>query len=221
MTEFAIVFALGLVVGLIGVFVMWRVMKKGAKVGPIETHTVFERVQAVGRLIGLEVSAKEIATTTKGLSWLPPLLLSQARLAMIFQFEKQYAIDLHKLRPTDVKKIGERFVVELPPIEGRLRLVEMSPYDIQAGRVLGLLDVIQMNAQTQKELIERAQTQASELYESNAAKYDAEARNSIERQMRALLEMFHVDVEFVWREQARTGPERVEISENIKTGAAV
>ena len=221
MTEFAIVFGLGLLVGLIVVFVLWRVLKKGAKVGPVETHMVFERVKAVGRLIGLEVCAKEIATTTKGLSWLPPLLLSQARLAMIFQFEKQYAIDLHKLSPSDVKKSGGRYVVDLPPIEGRLRLVEMTPYDIQAGRVLGLLDVIQMNAQTQKELIERAQGQAAELYESNAAKYDAEARASIERQLRALLSMFEVDVEFVWREQTRTGPERVEIGERIKTGAAV
>ncbi len=220
MGESLLLLLLGLVVGAAGVAVALLLLKKGAKQGPLEIHTVFERVQAVGRLIGLEVSAKEIATTTKGLSWLPPILLSQARIAMIFQFEKQYAIDLHKLKPAQVRRTGDRYLVDLPPIEGRLRLVEMTPYDIQAGRVLGLLDVIQMNAQTQKELIERAQTQASELYESNAPKYEAEARASIERQLRALLEMFEVDVEFVWPEQPK-GRERVEISERLKTGAAV
>ncbi|MFG0274101.1 MAG: DUF4230 domain-containing protein [Phycisphaerales bacterium] len=220
MGESLLLLLLGLVVGAAGVAVFLLLVKKGAKQGPLEIHSVFERVQAVGRLIGLEVSAKEIATTTKGLSWLPPILLSQARIAMIFQFEKQYAIDLHKLRPEQVHKVGERYVVDLPPVEGRLRLVEMVPYDIQAGRVLGLLDVIQMNAQTQKELIERAQSQAAELYESNAPKYEAEARASIERQLRALLEMFEVDVEFVWAEQPQ-GRERVEVSERIKTGAAV
>jgi len=220
MGESLLILLLGLVVGAAGVAVVLLLLKRGAKMGPVETHTVFERVQAVGRLIGLEVSAKEIATTTKGLAWLPPILLSQARIAMIFQFEKQYAIDLHKLRKSDVKEVGDRYVVTLPPVEGRLRLLDMSPYDIQAGRVLGLLDVIQMNAQTQKELIERAQTQAAELYETNAPKYEAEARASIERQLRALLEMFEVDVEFVWSEQPK-GRERVEVSERLRTGAAV
>lgn len=211
---------LGLLFGGVAAVAVMKLLGKSAKMGPIQTHTVFERVQAVGRLIGLEVSAKEIATTTKGLSWLPPILLSQARIAMIFQFEKQYAIDLRKVRQGDVKQVGERFVVDLPPIEGRLRLVEMTPYDIQAGRVLGLLDVIQMNAQTQKELMERAQAQAAELYEINAPKYEAEARQSIERQLRALLDMFQLDVEFVWKQAPDTGRERVEIDERIKTAAA-
>ena len=211
---------LGLLFGGVTAVAAMKLLGKSAKMGPIQMHTVFERVQAVGRLIGLEVSAKEIATTTKGLAWLPPILLSQARIAMIFQFEKQYAIDLRKVKQADVKKIGERYVVDLPPIEGRLRLVEMTPYDIQAGRVLGLLDVIQMNAQTQKELMERAQMQAAELYEANAPRYEAEARQSIERQLRALLEMFEVDVEFVWRHAPDTGRERVEIDERVKTAAA-
>jgi len=220
MIESLLLVTLGLVLGGAVVAMALLALRRGSKPGEVETHTVFERVQAVGRLIGLEVSAKEIATTTKGLSWLPPILLSQARLAMIFQFEKQYAIDLHKVRAEDVRLVGERYIVDLPPIEGRLRLVDMTPYDIQAGRVLGLLDVIQMNAQTQKDLIDRAQNQAASLYETNAPKYEAEARQSVERQLRALLEMFEVDVEFVWPAPP-AGVERLEISERLKTGAAV
>src|SRR3569832_1174479 len=71
---------------------------------PEQLHTVLvtERIRAVGKLVGLEVSAKEIATVTKGWSWVPPLLLSQARLAMIFHFEKQYSVDLRRITPGDV-----------------------------------------------------------------------------------------------------------------------
>ncbi|MEC9372416.1 MAG: DUF4230 domain-containing protein, partial [Planctomycetota bacterium] len=158
---------------------------------------------AVGQLVGLEVIAKEIATSTKGWGWLPPLLLSPAKVAMIFQFEKRYFIDLAQVRQSDVEEVAPgRFRVTLPPIEGKLRLIDLTPYDISAGRVLGLLDIIQVNASTQRELIERAQSQASVLYEQNETKYTGEARRSLERQLRALLSLFDVRVEFVWREDA-------------------
>ena len=56
-------------------------------------HSIAERIRAVGKLVALEVCAKEIATVSSGWAWLPPLLLSQARLAMIFNFEQQYYED--------------------------------------------------------------------------------------------------------------------------------
>jgi hypothetical protein len=37
---------------------------------------------------------------------MPPLVLSQARLAMIFQFEKQYYVDLAAIRPKDISRTG-------------------------------------------------------------------------------------------------------------------
>src|SRR5690242_2655243 len=83
---------------------------------------ITERLRAVGKLVGLEVCAKEIATTTSGWGWLPPLLLSQARLAMIFNFEKQYFVDLTAVRPADVEQLGPAdFRVALPPLLGTLR----------------------------------------------------------------------------------------------------
>ena len=69
---------IGVVVGLLGLLVLKR---RGAS-APVEIHaveTIAERVRAVGKLIGLEVHAKEIATSTKGWSWIPPILLSQAK----------------------------------------------------------------------------------------------------------------------------------------------
>jgi len=194
----------GIAVGLalaVVLWVAWRVFWAGKKPSEdqITVLTIADRVRAVGKLVGLEVSAKEIATETRGLSWMPPLVLSQAKLAMIFHFEKQYFIDLSKLNNRDVEEIVPgHFKLRLPPIEGALRLREMTPYDIQDGRVLGLLDVIQMNADRQRELMQRAQRQASGLYESGETRYYNEARRSIERHVESLLALFGVHVDIEW-----------------------
>ena len=196
--------ALGLLVGAIIVWFVTKPFRKGGG-APAEIHTDFvvQRVRAVGRLVGLEVSAKEIATSTRGLSWMPPLILSQARVAMIFRFEKQYSVDLGRLTAAAVEDLGSaRYTITLPRPEGRLRLLDVSPYDIQAGKVLGLLDVIPVGAATQKELMQAAQTQAASLYEQADERYEAEAMHSIERQLESLLSMFGVNVEVRWAAEA-------------------
>lgn len=185
----------------------------------IETSTVVDRVRSVGRLVGLEVSAKEIATSTRGLPWLPPAILSKARLAMIFQFEKQYAIDLSKITPEDVRRTRSGWTLTLPPIEGALRLVDVTPYDIAAGKALGLFDVIPMDAKAQKQLMCSAQEQAASIYTENETRYLAEAQRSIESQLSALLSMLGVEIECRWSEgDAR---ERAEVVERAPARAAV
>lgn len=184
--------------GVIGALVLRR-FGRGA---PVHTtlDAVVDQVRAVGKLVGLEVHAKEIATSTKGWSWVPPLLLSQARVAMIFFFEKQYFIDLSKLTKRDVRDLGEdRYVVILPRLEGTLRLVDLKPYDVQAGRILGLLDIIQMTAETQEKLMRDAQRDASSLFERHEECYIAEAHRSVERQLKALMRLVDADVSFEWR----------------------
>ncbi len=164
-------------------------------------QTVVERVRAVGKLVGLEVCAKEIATATSGWAWLPPILLSQARLAMIFHFEKQYTVDLSRVGPNDVRDLGQgRFSLRLPPIQGSLRLIDVTPYDIQAAKVLGLLDLVSMTADRQKDLMRKAQQQAAELYEASDERYLSAARLSVERHLRALMELFGVEVDVLWQD---------------------
>lgn len=209
MTELLLILA-GIVLGAGVLIGAQRLFGKKAKVQTVHTHTVFEQIRAVGRLVGMEVCAKEIATSTKGFSWMPPIILSQARVAMIFQFEKQFSVDLARLREQDVKETGpNRYRIELPAIEGVLRLVDVQPYDIQAGRVLGLLDIIQVDAATQGDLMRKAQTQAAELYTTNDAKYAAEAKRSVERQLRSFLSLFGVEAQIAWRSEevkTRTAP---------------
>ncbi len=180
---------------------VWIARRSNAEPAKIDVHGVAERVRATGSLVGLEVAAKEIATATKGWGWLPPIVMSQARLAMIFQFEKQYAVDLGLLRAEDVERVGAgRYRITLPEVQGKLRLVDVSPYDIQAGRVLGLLDVIPMSAERQKELTKAAQEQAGKLLAASEASYLRQARASVERQLRSLLGLFDLELEIAWRE---------------------
>jgi len=149
---------------------------------------ITERVRPVGRLIGLEVCAKEIATATAGVSWLPPMLLSQARIAMIFHFEKQYGVDLSLVGPSDVvERTDGAIEITLPPVEGTLRLIDVTPYDIQDGRVFGLVDVVPMNAARQSTLMQQAQEQAARLFRAADTKYAEQARRSIERQLESIL----------------------------------
>lgn len=206
------------------IFYLFTVVKKGRKGGGVDGITLrmlTERVRAVGKLVGLEVHAKEIATATKGFNWLPPILLSQAKVAMIFQFEKQYAVELGAIDERNVEDMGGgRFRVTLPPIVGSLRLMDVEPYDIQQGRVLGLVDVINMNAERQNELMRTAQQQAAELFEKNDDRYEKQARDAIERQLHAIAKLFDGSLEIRWRESSHREQPRLVMDESLKTGPA-
>lgn len=214
------------VIGAGVVFWIYSALKRGRKGGDIDRVTLrmlTERVRAVGKLVGLEVHAKEIATATKGWGWVPPIFLSQAKIAMIFQFEKQYAVELGSLTESDVTDLGDRrFRIELPPIVGSLRLMDVEPYDIQQGRVLGLVDVINMNAERQNELMKTAQHQAGELFEKNDDRYESQARDAIERQLHAIAKLFDGELEIKWQTQAtrHAQPELV-MDEALKTKSAI
>jgi len=182
----------------LGALLAWTLLRRlGRSATPVmTTHVIAERVKAVGKLVGLEVMSKEIVTQTRGLSWLPPLLLSQGRLAMIFSFEKQYFVDLARLREEHVEYLGGRnYRLSLPAIDGSLRLLDVTPYDIQSGKLLGLLDVFRMDAPAQKELMVRAQDEAQSLYQTHAARYEDEARRAVVRQVVGLLQLFDIEVE--------------------------
>lgn len=196
----------GGVLVLVGVFWLRRKFnasseKSWGRVDRVVTHSVAERVRSVGKLVGLEVAAKEIVTTTSGWGFLPPILLSQARLAMIFQFEKRYEVNLALLGERDVERVSEgSYRLRLPSVESSLRLVDVTPYDIQAAKVLGLLDIAPMSAARQKEMMDRAQAEAAGLLDRHDERYRAEARASIERHLRTLLGLLDLQVEIEWQE---------------------
>lgn len=239
MTQTLALVLISLFAGALVVAVAALLLRKKSRAAPVQSvssRTIAEKVRSVGKLVGVEVHAKEITTSTKGWSWIPSLLLSQARLAMIFHFEKQYYVDLSRLRFADVAELpddgeassapsfagmpggpgaaagvgvgmgGPRYRVMMPPIEGSLRLTEIEPYDIQAGRVLGLVDVIQMDARTQKELMNDAQEQAASLFQKSESRYIDAAQRSIAAHLEALLSLFGVQAIVEWPERHGAAP---------------
>lgn len=204
--------AIGAVVLAAACVIVGLVLGRKAQKKPLTVHTqiITERVRSVGKLVGLEVCAKEIATAKEGAAWMPPLLMSQARLVMIFHFEAQYYIDLSELRPEDVHPVGEgRYRVTLPTIRNELMLRDFTPYDVSDGRVLGLFDVLQMNAERQQELKTKAQEQAASMFRGSQGRYEQSARQSIERTLTSLLTTFGAtSVEVAWH-QPRSAPQPV------------
>lgn len=200
-------------------FAAWRSGRGGGGVDRVVTQHITERVRSVGRLVALEVCAKEIATATRGIAdgWVPPLLLSPARVAMIFQFRKQYFVDLASIGSDDVRELptlhddrrrrlglapARRVRITLPALESDLALSGVTPYDIQAGRVLGLVDIIPMNADRQAELMHKAQSHAAQIFDGQDDVYRAQAADAVEAQLRSLLGLMGVEVELAWRERA-------------------
>ncbi|MGP1347728.1 MAG: DUF4230 domain-containing protein [Phycisphaerales bacterium] len=229
-TLLAVILILVVLLAALTAAVVLLLVRRKAPEAPVHAHsvTVAERVRSVGKLVGLEVHAKEIATSTKGWSWLPPIILSQAKIAMIFHFEKQYFVDLNRLRAADVEELSPadpvtgaraRFRIHMPPIEGQLRLTDVTPYDIQAGRILGLVELIQMNAQMQGSLMRSAQDQAGQLFETNAPRYEREAVQSIERRLESFLRLFDAELEITWPTEdadATHIPETVEVDAGLQ-----
>ncbi|MEO1585239.1 MAG: hypothetical protein AAFR96_11805, partial [Planctomycetota bacterium] len=70
----------------------------------------------------------------------------------------------------------------------------------------GLVDVIQMKADAQAELMSQAQTQAAELFETADTNYLAEARRSIERQLTSLLALVDANVDIIWKDDLEPAP---------------
>ncbi len=222
LTVALVLVVLGCVLGVVGALKLgsWR-RGKVKTVDRVVTQHITERVRSVGRLVALEVCAKEIATATSGIAdgWLPPVLLSPARMAIIFQFRKQYFVDLSAIGAEHVQDLPDghderrrrlglepvrRVRVTLPPLQGELALSSMTPYDIQAGRILGLVDIIPMNADRQAALMARAQDHAAKVFDDQDESYKLQAAAAVETQLRSLLGLMGVELELVWTSTPRS-----------------
>lgn len=199
--EFVLISLLSIVLGGGVMFILLR-RSKGGMAEPTRTlsESIVERVQSVGRLTGLEVSSKEITTQVKGgFKWIPKLVISPARLAVIFHFETHYYVDLGHLEVTDVRMVGpNQYEIVLPRIEHTFMLKELEAYDIQAGRLLGLLDITSLDAETHNDLMQRARTEAESMFQKQNERYSKQAERAVAQQMAALLQMFGVEVNVRW-----------------------
>ena len=95
----------------------WLPKMLGAK-KTLTTVGMIDRVRTVGRLVSLEVCAKEIATSQTSLAWIPEILFRGRKLAMIFQFETDYFVDLSRLTPADIEELSAYYAKQEPALEG-------------------------------------------------------------------------------------------------------
>ena len=186
-----------------GFYTARLIFRRGRRAGRnkprVTCRGVTQQVSAVGRLVALDVNAKEIATATSGPDWLPPALLTRAKVALVFHFERQYALDLNALEAEDIVRLSPgRVRLRPPPIRSRTTLVDLEPYDIQSGKLFGLLEIIPMNAARQRRLMAAARESACTLSDADEQSHIALARASAEREIRRALQSLGLAVEFDW-----------------------
>jgi Protein of unknown function (DUF4230) len=159
---------------------------------------VTQRVASVGRFVALEVTAKEIATASTGPQWLPPALLTRAKVAMIFHFRHEYTFDLAALSDSDIMPQRGRLKLRMPEMQSNTVLVDLEPYDIQSGKVFGLIEVIPMGAARQRKLMAAARQEAGTVGVEDEHAQRAMARSSAEKHIRKMLGHARLVVDFDW-----------------------
>jgi len=188
---FSIVIVQSVALAVAGVilFLKWKGVGKVER--EIDVHRIVERVRSVGKLVGFEVLHKEIVTEIEKLKWTPRMLVTPARVAMIFYFEKQYFIDLLKLSESDIEEIRPGlYQLTIPPLDGDFCVRQMEAYDIQSRKVVGMFDATGIDENRFNQLMERAREEAEKLYDKQADRYELQARESIARLIKGLFDRF-------------------------------
>jgi hypothetical protein len=129
---------------LLGVFGSIFVLKGFRKKQEYHIHSFLENMKSVGELVVFKAFTKEIVTTAdhwlgnagkKYLTW----LMSEMKMAMIFQFEINFWYDL-KSRDFQVKDAGEgKFMITMPQCLYNIGIKDLSFYDEQSGKFLDWL----------------------------------------------------------------------------------
>jgi hypothetical protein len=141
MEKVLITILLGIILGVAGSIFVKRAFKR--KRG-YQIHSFLENMKSVGELVVFKAYTKEIVTTAdhwlgnagkKYLTW----LMSEMKMAMIFQFEISFWYDL-KGPEFRVKDAGEgRFVITMPECLYSISIKDISFYDEQSAKLLDWL----------------------------------------------------------------------------------
>ncbi len=157
-----------------------------------------EKMRSVGELIVLRVLAKEIVTQSEHwagefgkrfLSW----LWSDRKLAMVFEFDINFKYDLRS-SDFDIEDLGQgHFRLKMPTCHYDIAIKSSKVYDVQAGRLRLLPDVINVfggdvDQDDLNRLMEEAQSNieraAKELIDAKRADIEQSARQTLEAMAR-------------------------------------
>ena len=190
----AILILVLLVVALLAM-VIWLYLKRrpGAK---IEIHSSLQQIRSIGHLSVFKAVTKEIVTETdhswgkfgaKYLSW----VLSQKKMAMIFEFEIDFRYNLRSDEFTITELLDQSYTIAMPPCIYDIHIRDIKFYDEQKSRLLpwllpDLLNGFLMDGFSEEhrnELVSAAKThaqnQARHVIENLESEVQASARNTL------------------------------------------
>jgi Protein of unknown function (DUF4230) len=128
-----------LVIALLAV-VVWLYLKR-RPAARIEIHSSLQQIRSIGHLSVFKVITKEIVTETdhswgefgaKYLSW----VLSQKKMAMIFEFEIDFRYNLRSDEFTITEQIDHSYAITMPPCLYDVHIRDIKFYDEQKSRLL-------------------------------------------------------------------------------------
>jgi hypothetical protein len=142
-----IAIVIGIVLGVTGSIIVRKAFGKKAPGQGSKEHQIYafvENMKSVGELVVFKAFTKEIVTTAE--NWLGKVgkkyltwLMSNMKMAMVFQFEIDFWYDLKSpdFRVTDAGQ--DRFMITMPKCLYNINIKDISFYDEQSAKLLDWL----------------------------------------------------------------------------------
>lgn len=138
---------IGIVLGVVGSIIVRKAFRKKAPGEGTKEHQIYafvENMKSVGELVVFKAFTKEIVTTAE--NWLGKVgkkyltwLMSNMKMAMVFQFEINFWYDL-KSRDFKVTDAGQdSFMITMPKCLYNIHIKDISFYDEQSAKLLDWL----------------------------------------------------------------------------------
>ena len=142
-----IAIVIGIVLGVAGSIIVRKAFRKKARGEGTKEHQIYafvENMKSVGELVVFKAFTKEIVTTAE--NWLGKVgkkyltwLMSNMKMAMVFQFEISFWYDL-KSRDFKVTDAGQdSFMITMPKCLYNIHIKDISFYDEQSAKLLDWL----------------------------------------------------------------------------------
>jgi hypothetical protein len=142
-----IAIVIGIVLGVAGSIIVRKAFQKKTPGEGTKEHQIYafvENMKSVGELVVFKAFTKEIVTTAE--NWLGKVgkkyltwLMSNMKMAMVFQFEINFWYDL-KSRDFKVTDTGQdRFMITMPKCLYNIHIKDISFYDEQSAKLLDWL----------------------------------------------------------------------------------
>ena len=201
-----ITIVIGIVLGVAGSIIVKKAFSKKVSGEGTKQHQIYafvENMQSVGELVVFKAFTKEIVTTAdhwlgkvgkKYLTW----LMSNMKMAMVFQFEINFWYDLKSLdfRVTDAGQGW--FMIKMPKCLYNINIKDISFYDEQSAKLLDwLLPPLisrvfskDFTEEDKNRLKDEAKTQASSMANQLIKQLSSEIEKSARQTMEMLAKSF-------------------------------